>query len=235
MEGFLLIDKPTGMTSHDVVNRVRRLTGEKRVGHAGTLDPFASGLLIVGIGRPATREMSKLVGLDKTYDAVFMFGVSSDTDDKTGVITPSPIDHIGEEELAAILKSYTGPIKQIPPDYSAIKIKGQKMYEAARKGNALEAEPRSVTVYRFFPKGPFFEDRLAVTIECSSGTYIRALARDIGADLGGGAYVEELRRTKIEPFDIEEAIELDKLTPDNVEEQIVPIETILSRLSKLSA
>ena len=235
MQGFLLIDKPAGMTSHDVVDRVRKLTGERRVGHAGTLDPFATGLLIVGVGRPATREMSKLVGLDKTYETVFMFGSSSDTDDKTGTITPNPIDDVGEEELKAIFRSYTGPIKQLPPTYSAIKIKGKKMYEAARKGEKLEAKPRSVTVYRFEPKLPIFEERLAVTIECSSGTYIRALARDIGADLGGGGYVEELRRTRIDSFSIDEATRLDDLTPDTVNESIISIENVLNRLSKVSA
>ena len=233
MQGFLLIDKPAGMTSHDVVDSVRRLTGERRVGHAGTLDPFATGLLIVGVGRPATREMSKLVGLDKTYETVFMFGTSSDTDDKTGVLTPSPVDNVGEEELKAIFKSYTGPIKQLPPTYSAIKIKGRKMYEAARKGEKLEAKPRSVTVYRFEPKLPIFEDRLAVTIECSSGTYIRALARDIGVDLGGGGYVEELRRTRIEPFSIDEATKLEELTQDTVEDALLSIESVLSRLSQV--
>ncbi len=231
MEGFLLIDKPAGMTSHDVVDRVRRVTGIRKVGHAGTLDPFATGLLIVGVGRPATREMQKLVGLDKTYEAVFMFGAQSDTDDREGEITPAPIDSVGEKEIRAVFESYTGVIEQIPPAYSAIKVKGQKMYEAARKGEVLEVKPRRVTVYRMDAQFPMCEDRIAVTIECSSGTYIRALARDIGKDLGGGGYVEELRRTKIGTFSIDDAQTLDRLSSENVAEHLFPVEKVLEQLS----
>jgi tRNA pseudouridine55 synthase len=232
MEGFLLIDKPAGMTSHDVVDRVRRVTNIRKVGHAGTLDPFATGLLIVGVGRPATREMQKIVGLDKTYETVFMFGAQSDTDDREGVIEPAPIDEVGDVEIKAVFESYTGAIKQLPPTYSAVKINGQKMYEAARKGQKLEAKPRSVTVYQMVPALPMCESRLAVTIECSSGTYIRALARDIGKDLGGGGYVEELRRTRIGSFSIEDATKLDDLTPENVEACLIRVQDLLDQLSK---
>ncbi len=231
MEGFLLIDKPAGMTSHDVVDRVRRVTGIRKVGHAGTLDPFATGLLMVGVGRGATREMQKLVGLDKTYEAVFVFGSQSDTDDKEGVIEPAPIDRVEESEIKAVIDSYTGAIKQIPPAYSAIKVKGQKMYEAARKGEVLKVEPRNVTVYRMDADFPMCEDRLAVSIECSSGTYIRALARDIGKDLGGGGYVEELRRTQIGSFSITDAQKLDRLDSEDVADHLVPVKNLLSQLS----
>lgn len=236
MEGFLLIDKPDGLTSHDVVNRVRRLTGEKRVGHAGTLDPFATGLLIVGVGRVATREFPKLVGLDKEYEAVFALGGSSDTDDRTGAIEakaiPSGIDRAAIE---AAIKPLTGPIEQVPPAYSAIKIGGKKMYEAAREGKPLEAKPRAVTIYAF----DLLDDQLPTTtdkrlfsvrIRCSTGTYIRSLARDLGAALGTGGYVQELRRTSVGPFAIAGSLPLGTLTPETVGAALIPVETFLSRL-----
>ncbi len=210
MEGFLFIDKPAGLTSHDVVDRVRHLTGEKRVGHAGTLDPFATGLLIVGVGRNATREMQKLVGLDKTYEAVFVLGATSDTDDRTGVITPAPTKPLplAKGELEGVLSQFIGEISQIPPTYSAIKIGGKKMYEEARKGKPMEAKARLVNIHTFEirPLGPIGPTvKLEAKITCSSGTYIRSLARDLGQALGGGGYVEQLRRTSIGPFSIQEA------------------------------
>ena len=236
MEGFLLIDKPDGLTSHDVVNRVRRLTGEKRVGHAGTLDPFATGLLIVGVGRVATREFPKLVGLDKEYEAVFALGGSSDTDDRTGTIEPRAIpDGIGRAAIEAVIKPLTGPIEQIPPAYSAIKIGGKKMYEAAREGKPLEAKPRAVTIYGFDLLDdllPTTDDKrlFSVRIRCSTGTYIRSLARDLGAALGTGGYVEELRRTSVGPFAISASVPLGILTAEAVTTGLIPVETFLSRL-----
>lgn len=249
MEGFLLIDKPDGLTSHDVVNRVRRLTGEKRVGHAGTLDPFATGLLIVGVGRMATREFPKLVGLDKEYEAVFALGGTSDTDDRTGRIEIRNSKFQGnhasnfefQSSVLSAISSLTGPILQIPPAYSAIKIGGKKMYEAAREGKPLEAKPRAVTVYSFdilpssLPSN--FESQssiffLSVRISCSTGTYIRSLARDLGAALGTGGYVQELRRTSIGPFSIADASLLSDLSnlsdPKNF--PLIPVQTFLSRL-----
>jgi tRNA pseudouridine55 synthase len=213
MEGFLLIDKPAGITSHDVVNRVRRITGEKRVGHAGTLDPFATGLLIVGVGRAATREMEKLVGLDKTYEAVFVLGARSDTDDRTGKIEEAPIGNLPLPEggIQKVLKQFVGEIEQVPPTYSAIKIGGKKMYEEARKGRPMEATPRHVTIYSIEilntqQLNDSTTQRLHLRIHCSSGTYIRAIARDLGEALGGGGYVETLRRTSIGPFLVDDAI-----------------------------
>ena len=149
MQGFLLINKPSGMTSHDVVNRVRKFTGQKCVGHAGTLDPFATGLLIVGVGRGATKEMARFVGLDKTYEALFLLGAQSDTDDKDGHIEPAPLKMIpkSKEEWEKRLSEFVGELEQIPPAYSAIKIGGKKMYEAARAGKPIEAKARNVTVH----------------------------------------------------------------------------------------
>lgn len=230
MQGFLLIDKPTGMTSHDVVNRIRRITGERRVGHAGTLDPFATGLLIVGVGRGATREMQKLVGLDKTYESVFVLGASSTTDDPEGDIVDAPL---AKEFTPEDLTPFTGEIEQIPPSYSAIKIGGKKMYEAARAGKPLQAEPRNVTIYSFtlLEKSEREEtpNLIPVHIHCSSGTYIRALARDLGAALGGGGYVRELRRTSIGPFQVKDAHTLEAL-PDKLSEALIPVETLLGQL-----
>ena len=268
MIGFLLIDKPDGMTSHDVVARVRRLTGEKRVGHAGTLDPFATGLLVVGVGRLATREFPKLVGLGKEYEAEFLLGATSDTDDRTGTLTPRIQSHfsgvpageplgipsaVGDDHvlldgdgtkvplnsIRSAIAELTGPISQIPPNYSAIKIGGKKMYEAAREGKPMVAKAREVTVYSFeIVDGPRTtpnpslqkEGRLKVKIACSTGTYIRSLARDLGTKLGVGGYVQELRRTSVGPLRIDEAIPLKTLTPETVEAALLPVETVLSRV-----
>jgi tRNA pseudouridine55 synthase len=240
---FLLIDKPVGPTSHDIIDRVRRATGERRVGHAGTLDPFASGLLIIGVGRESTRELGTFLGMDKEYEATFVLGASSDTDDLTGKITPIPFPippslvggSLGEgieKKIKEAMKKFVGEIEQIPPAYSAIKIKGKKMYEAAREGKPLEAKARTVTIFEYELLKTDFQHSttpplhhsttpplhhsttpslhhsitLKTRIHCSSGTYIRALARDLGRALGTGGYVSELRRTKIGDYKIEDAV-----------------------------
>lgn len=249
--GFLLIDKPAGPTSHDIVDRVRRITSERTVGHAGTLDPFATGLLIVGVGREATKHLSLFLGLDKTYEATFVFGASSDTDDKTGAILQVKITKpITPEEIKIGLKGLIGPIGQIPPTYAAIKIKGQKMYEAARAGKPLAAPPRAVTIHKFeligkiasrlpvpersdggqaSPTAPR-NDEAYFRIHCSSGTYIRALARDLGKALGTAAYVSELRRTAIGPIRVSEAVSLNNLNQKTIEQFLISTESLLSRL-----
>lgn len=215
--GFLLIDKPAGMTSHDVIDAIRRVTGERRVGHAGTLDPFATGLLIVGVGGKATTRLSEFVGLDKEYAATFVLGATSTTDDPEGEIThthaPRPFT---QEELQMAIQSFKGQIDQIPPQYAAIKIKGKKMYELAREGKVIEAKPRSVTVHAFDllkppPDTRVFPLSLHFHLTVSSGTYIRALARDLGSKLGVGGYVSELRRTSIGSYYIKNASTLDVL------------------------
>ncbi|MBT5808081.1 tRNA pseudouridine(55) synthase TruB [Candidatus Uhrbacteria bacterium] len=226
-QGFLLIDKPAGITSHDVVDRVRRATGIRRVGHAGTLDPFATGLLIIGVGRPATREMQKLVGLDKKYEAVFVLGAKSDTDDREGVIVKSPIEK-GSDAVNA-LKQFEGKIEQIPPTYSAIKIDGKKMYESARAGRPLIASARQITIYSITGK-MIDEQRLSVSIHSSTGTYIRAIARDLGESLGGGGYADKLRRTTIGPFNIKDAIPAKGLTLELVQTHLIPVEGFLAKL-----
>jgi len=236
MTGFLLIDKPDGPTSHDVVNTVRRATGEKRVGHAGTLDPFATGLLLVGVGREATREFPKLVGLDKEYEAVFALGATSDTDDRTGrVVATENTQNPTDEDIQRAMQTLVGEIEQLPPNYSAIKVGGRKAYDAARKGETLELKPRRVTVHSFELLKPITHTpspTLHVRIHCSTGTYIRALARDLGAKLGTGGYVQELRRTTIGSWKIEEATVLSALNKESVQGRLVPVETFLSRLAR---
>lgn len=219
---FLLLDKPEGPTSHDVVDTVRRATGQRRVGHAGTLDPFASGLLIIAVGREATREISRFVGLSKCYEATFVLGARSDTDDRMGRIVPNIENRMPtRSEIEIAIRTLVGEIDQVPPAYAAIKIGGKKMYEAARAGKPLEAKPRRVTVSRFeLLDSPTPYSLLPtaflihVRIDCSSGTYVRALARDLGETLGTGSYVEKLRRESIGPFQVSEAISMDVLNAD---------------------
>lgn len=234
MIGFLLIDKPAGMTSHDVVNRIRKLTGERKVGHAGTLDPFATGLLIVGVGRKATKQLGDLVGLDKEYEAIFILGATSETDDPEGPITSIETRHtlsLHRDEIETAMQKFVGQIDQVPPRYAAIKVKGKKLYEAARAGEKIERKPRSVRIDAFelleFPlirsrKGSIDTkiERIKVRVKCGSGTYIRAMARDLGEKLGVGGYVEELRRTKIGIHRVEDATPLDQFTSGNISEKI---------------
>jgi len=215
MPGFLLIDKPAGMTSHGVIARLRRITGVKRIGHAGTLDPFATGLLIVGVEREATRELGGFLKLDKTYEAVARLGAVSDTQDLDGEI--SPVEGAAMPDEAAVreaLERFTGDLLQTPPMYSAKKIKGKKLYELAREGKEVAREPNPITV-RSLTLDRYEPPELAFTVECSSGTYVRTLAHDIGRTLGCGAYLTALRRTGIGAFDIADAVRLDALAPEN--------------------
>ena len=214
---FLLVDKPKGMTSHDVVDRLRTITGERRVGHAGTLDPNATGLLIVGIGRESTKKLGKISkDTRKTYMAEIVLGEERDTDDSEGkvVLKAKGVLPPGRKEVVKILREFLGEQEQIPPKYSAIKLKGKKAYELARKGMKFTLIPRKVFVHRInlirykYPN-------LEIEVEVSAGTYIRALARDIGRKLGIWAYLSELRRTKIGEYFVEDAVSLEKLTREN--------------------
>jgi len=221
--GFLLIDKPAGITSHDVVDRVRRVTGLKKVGHGGTLDPFATGLLVVGVGREATRELGSFIGHDKEYEAVMALGASSDTQDRDGQIIETPNAELPtESELKESMGKFVGHQQQVPPMYSAKKIKGKKMYELARQGLEVEREPVEITVHELELlnyESPHAKFRASV----SSGTYIRTLAHDIGRDMGCGAYLEELRRTKIGSLNIDAATVLADLKPENWVEKLQPV------------
>jgi len=217
--GFLYINKPTDWTSHDVVAHLRRVTGEKKIGHAGTLDPFATGLLIIGVGREATRELDKFLKQDKEYIAELHLGAVSDTYDLTGTIKKSDASPPAEDDVKNILKKFIGEQDQIPPMYSAKKIKGKKLYELARAGKEIERKANKIIIHELkllnydWPK-------LAIRAKCSSGTYIRSLAYDIGKALGTGAYLEKLERTKIGEHELKDAIDLDKINRDNWQEFI---------------
>jgi tRNA pseudouridine55 synthase len=222
---FLLIDKPAGITSHDVVDKLRRITGERTIGHAGTLDPFATGLLIVAVGRDATKHLQMYVGMDKEYEAEIVLGETTPTlDPESEVIDVSKLEGhrivVTKDELKQAMKKLTGEIGQIPPMHSAIKKGGKKLYELARQGIEIEREPRPVTIHEFKQTSKTSADyRLPVTIStlivCSSGTYIRALARDLGESLGSGGYLSALRRTKIGKYEVKDAATLKTLTPEN--------------------
>ena len=213
--GFILIDKPSGMTSHDVVDYLRKITKIRKIGHAGTLDPIATGLLILGIGRKATKKLSQFQKLDKEYIAKIRLGAVSDTFDREGkILILKKVKIPKEKEVKEVLENFVGEILQTPPPFSAKKIKGVKLYELARKGILVKAKSKKVKIYKIKLlkyKFPYLE----IKVNCSSGTYIRSLAKDIGEKLGCGGYVEELRRTKIGNFRVEKAQKLENLNSKN--------------------
>jgi tRNA pseudouridine55 synthase len=207
-EGVLLIDKPEGMTSHDVVDRVRHKLKMKRVGHAGTLDPNATGLLIILVGK-ATKLSQFLMGLDKTYEGVITLGIQTTTQDAEGeVVSERPVPELSAEQIAAELKSFEGDQYQTPPMFSAKKQDGVPLYKLARKGKTVEREPRFIHVSSF-TLDKWESPDIEFTLSCSKGTYVRTVANDLGENLGCGGYLKELRRTDIERFRIEDSIELE--------------------------
>jgi tRNA pseudouridine55 synthase len=231
-EGVLNIDKPAGITSHDVVAQVRRVTGVRRVGHAGTLDPLATGVLLVGVGR-TTRLIEYLVGRPKTYEARLRLGQTTATYDTEGeVVAERPFSHITTEEIDNHLAAFRGQIEQQPPMYSAIKKDGQPLYKLARKGIEVEVPTRQVTIYALELLGhdaPFVDLR----VTCSAGTYIRSLGHDLGEALGSGAHLTGLRRTAIGDFGVETAVSLPNLTPDNLHDHLQPPDTAVSHFPRL--
>lgn len=215
MDGLLIIDKPQGLSSHDVVARARRATRIRQIGHAGTLDPMATGVLVLCIGN-ATRLSEYLLGEDKTYTSRIKLGERTNTDDAEGeVIEQRPVPPISAEQLRELERRYTGEIQQVPPQFSAIKRGGQRAYALARKGEAVELAARPVHIHRLTlacaddAVAPCRE--LEMTVDCGSGTYIRSLARDIGEDLGCGGHLTRLRRTRIDRFTLEMALPLTAL------------------------
>jgi tRNA pseudouridine55 synthase len=207
-QGLLLVDKPAGMTSHDVVQHVRRIYGERSIGHLGTLDPFATGLLVLLIGR-ATRLATFIDTEPKVYEAAIKFGSETDTDDATGTVTRTA-GTPREADVRAALKSLTGAISQIPPAYSAKSIDGIRAYDAARRGQPLDLPPVNVTVHAW-QLHTLTSDSLSATIACSGGTYVRALARDLGRIADSAAHLESLRRTRVGSFDVRDAATLTTL------------------------
>ncbi|MFH0951359.1 MAG: tRNA pseudouridine(55) synthase TruB [bacterium] len=213
--GFILIDKPIGITSHDVIDQLRRLTGIKKIGHAGTLDPLATGLLIVAVGREATRDIEQLAKMNKTYEAVFSLGQETDTYDAEGQITKTYDGSIiSEGQVAEALTFFVGQQQQVPPMYSAKKVNGQKLYELARQNKTIERQPSTITISNLEMLNYHWPE-LSVRINCSSGTYIRSLAFDFGRAMGCGAHMSALRRIAIGDYDITKAVKLDSLTADN--------------------
>jgi tRNA pseudouridine55 synthase len=206
---LLLVDKPGGMTSHDVVARARRVLSVRKVGHAGTLDPMATGLLVLGVGA-ATRLLGHLSGSDKTYDATIRLGQSTVTDDREGEVTAtSSAAGVGEDAVRTALTAQVGALQQVPSSVSAVKVEGRRSYDRVRAGEEFELPARSVTVHRIdvhriARPAPGLID-VDVTVACSTGTYIRAIARDVGAALGVGGHLTTLRRTSSGPFDADQA------------------------------
>lgn len=223
MDRILNIYKPAGPTSHDIVDKIRKVTGIRKVGHAGTLDPFAEGVLIILIGK-ATRLQSKFMAMPKTYIGTLKLGEISDTYDKTGAKSkcqnPNYSKSISKSKIQNILKQFIGETKQVPPIYSAIKIKGKKAYQLARKGQKPRLKPRKVKIYDIKIlkyKWPYLE----IKVKCGKGTYIRSLANDIGQKFSCGAYLEKLIRTEVDNFNIKNSIKLNKLSSKNWTKKII--------------
>ncbi len=217
VNGLAVVDKEAGWTSHDVVARCRRLFGQRRVGHAGTLDPDATGILLVGLGR-ATRLLRFLTALPKTYVTDMVLGTATSTLDASGEVTGTyDMSHVTAVEVRRAAAALTGEIEQVPPMVSAVKVGGRRLHELARQGVEVERPARTVTVWRFETEPvPGRPGVYRAEVECSSGTYVRVLAQDLGRALGGDAYVDRLRRTRIGSFDESEARPLDRLGPDDV-------------------
>ncbi|GEB63860.1 tRNA pseudouridine synthase B [Sinomonas atrocyanea] len=216
LSGLVIVDKPRGWTSHDVVGKVRRLAGTRKVGHAGTLDPMATGVLVVGINK-ATRLLSHIVGTEKTYTATIRLGQRTVTDDAEGEVLEERIAAaVTEQQIRDAAAKLTGHILQVPSSVSAIKVAGERSYARVRAGKEVTLEARPVTIHSFDihavrrERGGKLQD-VDVTVRCSSGTYIRALARDLGADLGVGGHLTALRRTQVGPYRIEQAHTLEEL------------------------
>jgi tRNA pseudouridine55 synthase len=210
VSGVLVIDKPVGMTSHDVVQVVRRGTGIRRAGHTGTLDPRASGVLVILIG-PAVRLSEYVSASDKRYQATIRLGSSTDTFDAEGTITDSAsIEDLTEERFNEVLQHFVGEIEQTPPPYSAVKVQGRKAYDMAREGEEFELEPRIINVYSLEVL-EWAPPEVVIDVYCSSGTYVRSLANDLGKELGCGAHLVGLRRTKSGRFTLRDAIPLRRL------------------------
>lgn len=242
MNGILIIDKPAGITSHDVVYKVRRIMKTKRVGHTGTLDPFATGVMVVLVGQ-ATRLAQFLDKDAKEYEAIVRFGFETDTGDQTGSPTTQVPSHtsISVDDVAATLEDFRGRIEQVPPMYSAKKVDGKKLYELARKGETIERQPVSVNISKLeIGEKPTQNDlepgtwELGLTVACSAGTYIRTLAEDIGRKIGVGAHLSGLRRTAAGQFSVADAITLEDLAAkDDPVQTLIPMETAVLHLPKI--
>lgn len=230
-EGLLCLDKSSGPTSHDVVREIRRLTSVRRVGHAGTLDPLATGVLLVCLGR-ATRLLEFLVGQPKSYVATIQLGRETDTYDAEGEIIAERPVVVSTRQLSAALDAFRGQIDQRAPLFSAVKVDGQPLHRRARRGEVVEPPIRTVTIYQL-DLVDRQESTLTLRVKCSSGTYIRSLAHDLGQSLGCGAYLVALRRTAVGSFTLDDATALNDLTPQNWQKHLRPSDCAVSHLARL--
>lgn len=223
--GLVIVDKPAGPTSHDVIDRLRRATRMRRIGHAGTLDPAATGVLVTCLGR-ATRLLRFLAGLDKTYEGRVSFGIATDTDDAAGrPLGERERPGFSQADVEDAVRELTGELRQVPPAYSAKKLGGVRSHALARRGRAVELDAATVRVHEWSP-GRLHDDQLPFTVRCSSGTYVRALARDLGVLLGCPAHLAELRRVAVGPFDLHGALTVERPTEAEVMSVLVPIDEI---------
>jgi len=232
MNGVINVYKPTGMTSYDVVHKVKKICNTKKVGHTGTLDPEASGVLPICIGR-ATKLVDYIMDEFKLYKAELLLGTVTDTYDREGKVIETNEVNVTEEEVVKAIRSFQGEISQIPPMYSALKVNGKKLYDLARKGIEIEREPRSITIYNIeileinLPKVIF-------NVKCSKGTYIRSLCYDIGHYLGCGGAMWNLERIATGEFDIKNSVRLEDLTIENVEQFLIPMDTALKKYERIN-
>ncbi|MDD4901658.1 MAG: tRNA pseudouridine(55) synthase TruB [Patescibacteria group bacterium] len=219
-EGFILIDKPAGPTSFGVIARLRRITGIKKIGHAGTLDPAASGLLLCAIGRSATREIGRFVKKDKKYEALIRLGITTDTYDREGkILTEYHGEPVDKKEIKKIVATLSGKQEQIPPMFSAKKVGGRKLYELARKGIEIIRQPNQIEIYQAKILKYHWPD-LRLLIHCSSGTFIRSIADDLGRKLGCGAYLSGLVRIASGSYKLKQAVPLEKINSQNWRKQL---------------
>jgi len=227
VDGLVVVDKPAGWTSHDVVGRLRKVYGQRRVGHAGTLDPDATGILLVGLGR-ATRLLRYLQESDKAYRGTVVFGIATDSLDASGTVLERVAMDVTIDDVRRASLRFVGDIEQVPPMVSAIKVGGRRLYELAREGKEVERAARPVTISRLdveqFEPGPY--PSATILVECSTGTYIRTLAADLGAAVGGPAHLAELRRIRSGAFGIDEARTLDAITADPTAAVLTPREAM---------
>ena len=231
--GILIVDKPAGWTSQDVVSKLRGVLREKRVGHGGTLDPMATGVLPVFVGR-ATRAVEFFEHADKTYEATLRLGVTTDTQDTTGTVLQTQPINVDEAALRAVLPRFTGVQQQVPPMYSAVKIGGKKLYELARAGKEIERKPREITVFSI-ELLDFSNDSTCLRVHCSKGTYIRTLCHDIGAALGCGGCMAALRRVQAGAYSIEEAVTLDEIIAHPAPQALLrPVDSLFADLPRLT-
>lgn len=217
MNGIVIVDKPQGWTSQDVTARLRRVYATRRIGHGGTLDPMATGVLPVFVGR-ATRGVEFFEHAEKTYETVLLLGRTTDTQDVTGATLAEKAVHLSPADMERVLPRFRGDILQVPPMYSALKVNGKKLYELARKGQEVERQPRPITVFELTNLG-FDGTRLSLRVKCSKGTYIRTLCQDIGEALGCGGCMEALRRVRAGEYGIEDAVPLEQLLESETPER----------------